>query len=364
MKSDEKLHVFFSGGGTLGPITPLIAIERVLLESYDSFESRWVITRKGIEGELLENENRVLHRIYSGKLRRYLSFLNVIDLFKLFVGFWQSLYLLWRHAPDLCISAGGFTSVPLHAAAWILHIPTWVHGQDIYAGLANKVMAPLATKVTVALKEGAEHLPAKKVEWSGNPVRNDILGITRKQGHEKLNLDPHLETLLIFGGGTGSERINEITLELLHESQEYQIVHIVGLNRPWEAHEKASSLYENYYPYMLLRDEMKYAYAAADLVVSRAGFGTLSECAALKKDLLVFPLSGPQEQNAQYLKNKNAVVTLDEKLTDGRHLAQKIRELLEDDSLKGVLGQHLHTAIPQMTEDDIKRTVKDAVSKT
>ena len=169
------MKIVFSGGGTLGPVTPLLGIYEVLKDNYPTAKFLWVGTKSGPEGELVRKQGIYFVGLTTGKFRRYRSFLNIVDFFLAFFGFFASLVFLIRHRPSVCVSAGGFVSVPLHLAAWCLRIPTWIHQQDARVGLSNKLMAPLARLITTALEKNVRQFSKKKTVWLGNPVRADIL---------------------------------------------------------------------------------------------------------------------------------------------------------------------------------------------
>src|SRR3989344_4672823 len=158
------MKIVLSGGGTLGPVVPLLAVREACLARHHDAEFIWVGTKHGPEKELVEKSGLSFFTIGAGKWRRYFSFLNIFDLFKIIIAFWQSLFFLWQEKPGLIISCGGFVSVPLHWAAAVLNIPAWVHQQDVRVGLANKLMFPFAKKITTALAETAKLLPPQKTE--------------------------------------------------------------------------------------------------------------------------------------------------------------------------------------------------------
>lgn len=124
------MKVVFSGGGTLGPVTPLLAIAQAYREKYPDTEFIWIGTKNGPEKELVEKNNIRFLTLTSGKLRRYFSFWNIFDLFQIVVGFFQAFIFLIKEKPSLLISAGGYISVPLHWAGALLAIPEWIHQQD------------------------------------------------------------------------------------------------------------------------------------------------------------------------------------------------------------------------------------------
>lgn len=337
----------FSGGGTLGPVVPLLAICEVYRQRYPQAEFVWVGTKTGPEKQLVDQYRIPFFIISGGKLRRYFSFFNFIDLFKIGVGFFQSLVLLWQEKPNLLISAGGFVSVPLHWAAFFLGIPTWVHQQDFRVGLANKLMFKTTPKITTALRDSVFLLPEHKTEWIGNPVRNLFVDniIAARQ---RLGVPPSGPVIFALGGGTGSSKINSLILEALPAwPKDWHVIHLVGKERPSELQERAAKVFANYHVYQFFTDEMKDAYAAADVVIARAGFATITELASLAKAAILVPISDThQEVNAKMLADNKAAVVLREKTDNGLKLAHIVSELVNKPDVRHYLGNRLRTVLP------------------
>ncbi|MFA7314787.1 MAG: UDP-N-acetylglucosamine--N-acetylmuramyl-(pentapeptide) pyrophosphoryl-undecaprenol N-acetylglucosamine transferase [Candidatus Magasanikbacteria bacterium] len=354
------MKVLFSGGYTLGPVTPLLAIRETIQEKYPEAEFLWVGTKTGPEKELIEETDTKFVSITSGKFRRYFSVFNIVDIIKVIVGFFQSIRILWHENPDMCISAGGFVSVPLHFAAWILGIPTWIHQQDIKIGLSNILMAPLASIVTTSVEKNVKHFSQKKTFWLGNPVRQDILHGDRKKAQEIFHLKPNLPVVFATGGGTGSAKVNQMVVEATqHLSGFVQIIHLSGKERPQELVERAKKHFLDYQVYQFFTKEMKEAYAIADIVVSRGGFGTLSEIAALGKVAIIIPKPGHQEDNVEFLEKNKAAIFVNEITSSGLQLAKIIRDLLVDKEDQKELATKLQALLPVAK----KQTIIDIVEK-
>lgn len=361
----HNMKVMFSGGGTLGPVTPLIAVYEILKDEYEDISFLWVGTKKGPEKELIEQNGIAFLSISSGKARRYLSIWNIVDIFKIIIGFFQSIKLLWREQPDVCISAGGFVSVPLHAAAWLMGIPTWIHQQDFNMGLANYLMKPFAKQITTALESQMSYFPKRKTLWLGNPVRREVMEGHRGRAFEHFGLDEDVPVVFVTGGGTGSLRINQLMVEALPQLIDHcQIIHLSGKERPQELVQHSADLFPvHYHLYQFFTDEMKDAYAAADIVISRGGFGTLTEIAALSKVAIIIPKPGHQVENVKYLENKGAVVYIDEKTADGNYLAKIIKQLLHDTIAQRQLSHNLHSLLPRAKDKDILQIFERLVSR-
>lgn len=353
------MKILFSGGGTLGPVVPLLAISEIYKKYHPQAEFMWVGTEFGPEKELVEKYQIPFFTIISGKLRRYISLWNFFDLFKIVVGFFQSLFLLWQEKPDLLVTAGGFVSVPLHFAAFTLGIPAWVHQQDSQAGLANKIMARTAKKITTALRETAANFPEKKTEWIGNPVR-DLSVANLGESRKKFGIPEGAPVILAMGGGTGSSSINKLVMEALSAwPREYHIIHLVGKERPRELQENAAKVFANYHVYKFLSDEIKDAYAIADLVITRAGFGTITELAALGKAAILLPMSHThQEVNAKLLADHQAAIVMDERTSDGLKLARTVADLIAFPETRQYLGERLRTVLPPAKHEKIVEIIE------
>ncbi|KKR34474.1 MAG: UDP-N-acetylglucosamine-N-acetylmuramyl- (pentapeptide) pyrophosphoryl-UDP N- acetylglucosamine transferase [Candidatus Magasanikbacteria bacterium GW2011_GWA2_40_10] len=331
----------------MGPVVPLLAIAEIYHKHNPQVEFIWVGTKNGPEKELVDRYHIPFFTITSGKLRRYTSLWNFFDIFKIIFGFFQSLFLLWHEKPSLLITAGGFVSVPLHFAAYALGIPAWVHQQDSLAGLANKIMSRIAKKITTALRESEKDFPENKTEWIGNPVRNlSVADIN--ESRRKFSVPQGAPVILAMGGGTGSASINKLVMEAVSAwPREYQVIHLVGKERPRELQESASKVFPNYHVYQFLKEEIKDAYAIADVVIARAGFATITELAALGKPAILLPMSGThQEVNSKLLADHQAAIVMDEKVADGLKLARTVVDLIAYPETRRYLGERLQTILP------------------
>ena len=348
------MKIMLSGGGTLGPVTPLLAIYEKYRQHNKECGFVWVGSKKGVEREVVESYSIPYYTISSGKFRRYLSFLNIIDVFKIIFGFFQSLILLWQEKPTLLITAGGFVSVPLHFAAFTMGIPTWVHQQDVGVGLANKIMGMTASKITTALQNSIKDFNKKKTEWIGNPVRDLSVSDTQKS-YELFGIPNNAKVVLAFGGGTGSNKLNNLLIEALpHIDRNWHIIHLTGKNRDDEQAKGAQDKFSNYHPYRFFTTEMRDAYAIANVVVGRGGFVTISELAALSKPAVLLPMSNThQEQNVKLLSDNKAAVIFDEKKVNGLDLAHIISELIQNVELSTYLGKKLHKILPPLQNEKL-----------
>ena len=357
------MKIMFSGGGTLGPVVPLLAIAEIYKKHDNQAEFFWVGTQRGPEKDLIAEYNIPFFTVMSGKLRRYISLWNIFDIFKVIFGFFQSLFLLWQKKPDLLITVGGFVSVPLHAAAFVLGIPTWVHQQDAQVGLANKLMSYTAAKVTTALRDTQSAFAEHKTEWIGNPVR-DLSVPSATESRKRFGIPEGAVIILAMGGGTGSATINKLVIEALSAwPRDWHVIHLVGKERPRELQENATKVFPNYHVYQFLKSEMKDAYAVADIVIARAGFASITELAALGKVCIFLPISGThQEVNAKLLADNKAAIILDEQTDTGLKLARIAAELVELHEARDYLGKRLRTILPPADPEKIVEIINSTAS--
>ncbi|NQT50085.1 undecaprenyldiphospho-muramoylpentapeptide beta-N-acetylglucosaminyltransferase [Candidatus Kuenenbacteria bacterium] len=345
------MKIILTGGGTIGSVSPLLAIKHELVEQKMCSNSDfiWVGTEEGVEKDIIEKENFPYFSIKSGKFRRYFSKENFIDPFRILKGIFQSIKIIRDFNPDYILSAGSFVSVPVVIAGWILRKKTIIHQQDIRPGLANKFMAPFASKITVTFEDSKKYFSKKKTVLTGNPVRQGIFNGNKENAIKFFKLESNLPTLFIMGGSLGAEELNKFVVESITDLIDIcQVVHIVGKGNivEWEDEDQ----FENsgrYHQYEYLFHELADVYAIADLIVCRAGLSTLTELSALKKPTVLIPIpNNQQEENARYFDSKNAVITLaQEKITVDEFLAL-IKNLFANPNSLERLGNNMAGMMP------------------
>lgn len=322
------MRIFFTGGGTAGSVTPLLAVAAKLT----GHELFFIGTKTGVERKLVPESIHYL-AIASGKFRRYWSWKNLVDPVIILFAWFQSLYLMAKYQPDVIVTAGSFVSVPVVWAGWMCNVKVVVHQQDLQVGLATKLMAPFAAIKTKAFQD----IPFAG-QWIGNPVRD--LTPTPSTLHPLPSPNPSYPTVLIFGGGTGAQAINDLVSPALTEFA--NVTHITGSNKPSAA---SAPLLRSprYQHFELLTENFAEALHTADLVVCRAGLGSISELAELRKPAIIIPMPQThQELNAQFLAKHNAAVILDQTKLTQESFTQTIKELLADKPRRTQLAESLH----------------------
>jgi UDP-N-acetylglucosamine--N-acetylmuramyl-(pentapeptide) pyrophosphoryl-undecaprenol N-acetylglucosamine transferase len=252
--------------------------------------------------------------IPAGKLRRYFSLQNCADAFKVGAGFFAAGKILKQEKPDLLFSKGGFVSVPPCAAAASLGIPVFTHESDFSPGLATKINLRFASTVFLAYEETAAYIDGvhkHKIVVSGNPVRAEFRSAEERKGRVFLDISENERILLVLGASQGARQINDLIRETIRElTKYYTVVHQVGPQIEWDM--KAT---EKYRPYPFFKEEMPHVLAAAELVVGRSGAGTIWECAAVGRPMVLIPLSGSgtrgdQVENARFFERAGAAVVI------------------------------------------------------
>lgn len=345
------MRIIFSGGGTIGSVSPLLAIYEGVKQQRPEAEFLWLATKNGPEKKLISSYGIKIKEISSGKLRRYLSLRNFFDPIFIFIGFIQSFFIILKFKPQIIISAGGFVAVPVVLAGALLKIPSIIHQQDVVPSLTNKLLAPLAKAVTVTFEKSLKDFSNKKTILTGNPVRADVLSGDKQQGLNFFKLDPSQPVVLIFGGGTGAIKLNELVFASLDSLVSFcQVIHITG------GKTEAVAEHKNYRHYDFLTKEMSLAYAVADVVVSRAGMSVLTELVALRKPSIIIPMPGShQELNATEFFKKNAIKVLHQQNLTPKNFSASIKHLLEDKVEQQNLSRNMAKV---MHQDATQRIIK------
>jgi len=324
---EKKLKILFTGGGTGGHIMPIVAISRELRRLDNSLEIYYIGPKDEYSIFLLSKENFKIHAIVSGKIRRYFSLLNITDvLFNIPIGFIQSFFLLLFIGPQLVFSKGGSGSLVVSLAANLLKIPVFLHESDSAPGLSNKKVSKFAKKVFISF-EKTEYFDQLKTILTGNPIRKELLSINQEEAKEIFNLTLEKPVILIICGSQGAETINEFVILILNDlSKNYEIIHISGSKNYKKTQIESEIILDKdlgkyYHLYPSLNDvELKNAYKVSNLIIARAGAGTIFEIAALGKPSILIPLpsaaSNHQLKNAyQYAKTGSALVIEQKNLT-------------------------------------------------
>jgi UDP-N-acetylglucosamine--N-acetylmuramyl-(pentapeptide) pyrophosphoryl-undecaprenol N-acetylglucosamine transferase len=349
-----KKTICFTGGGSAGHVTPNIAIINEL--DHQEWNINYIGSKKGIEKELITKINIPYHEISSGKLRRYVDFENVKDIFRVLRGCLEARKILKKLRPNLVFSKGGFVSVPVIVAARSLGIPIFIHESDMTPGLANKISQRFATKIFTSFEETEKFFPKNQTMAIGSPIRKEILNGSPEQGRRFLGFHHKLPILTIMGGSLGAKKINEAVRESIHDlTSKYQIVHLCGKGNV----DQALIGFPGYKQFEYIHDELPNILAATDTVLTRGGSNAIFEFLALKIPMLIIPLSkaqsrGDQILNAKSFEEKGYSLTLEEEnltkesLKHSLEKLEKNRDQFKETMASSVQGQAIKLILEEI----------------
>ncbi len=352
--NEDKKTILFAGGGTIGPVTPLLAVYEELKSSYSKWSYLWVGTKNGPERKLIAQKQISFYTLPMVKLDRFFSLRNIVSPFLLIYACIKAWKLLNELKPNAIITAGGFIAVPLVWMAWLKKIPSHIHQLDIRPGLANKLMSPFAKTISVTFPASEQDYKKGKTTVTGGPVRQEIFTpITTA-----FTFDNNLPVLFIFGGGTGAQALNEFVWGGLEELTKFaNIIHITGKD-------KGNTIQaDNYRQKEFLTDEMAEAYDKADLVVTRGGLGTFLELSALKKPAVIIPIpNSHQEDNAEILWNEKAAHILDQTSLSPQLFAAQLKKIISDKEKLAEYGKKIHSFYQKEASSKIANIIVETLS--
>lgn len=388
MNSPKNIKIALVGGGTGGPITPLLGIvdelkkrlnQQVDADNFDNGEFKgptilkskkehelhilWLGTGVGPEKWFIDEPNITFKKIICGKWRRYFDIRNITDIFKVIIGFFQSIIILCQEKPKVIISVGSFVSVPVAWAAKLCKIPVLIHQQDARVGLANRLVAPVAKVVTVTFDQSLKNYGAKAIVV-GNTVRPEFRDnkITSREAKQKLGFSSKKPLVLVMGGGTGAQFINDILEYNLDKLTSFcQVLHLTGEGKYSDKAIAQMEANPNYKFFEFLDTfGMIKALSAAIAVVSRAGMATLTELSYLAKPTILIPIANThQEDNARVFADKMAAIILEQKKLTRDEFIANVRELVYNEMLRRKLSEN----IKEIIKPDASREIADILVK-
>ncbi|MBQ9518895.1 MAG: undecaprenyldiphospho-muramoylpentapeptide beta-N-acetylglucosaminyltransferase [Firmicutes bacterium] len=319
--------IILTGGGTAGHVTPNLALlPRLRAEGFDIV---YIGSKEGIEKELICGAGVDYRAISSGKLRRYFDLKNVTDIFRVIAGIFQATAIIAKEKPDVIFSKGGFVAVPVAVGAFLNRAPFVAHESDMTPGLANRLAAPFAKKVCTTFPEAVKCVKGGKGVHTGTPIHEELFKGDADKGKKLCGFEGKKPVLLIMGGSLGSVVINNAVKEVISElTAKFDIAHIRGKGN------LDSSLdgVKGYKQFEYVNKELRDLFAAADIVLSRAGANAISEFLALNKPMLLIPLSkkasrGDQILNADSFKAQGFAEVIEEEALDGNKLVNTVEML-------------------------------------
>ncbi|PIR58117.1 MAG: undecaprenyldiphospho-muramoylpentapeptide beta-N-acetylglucosaminyltransferase [Parcubacteria group bacterium CG10_big_fil_rev_8_21_14_0_10_38_31] len=341
------MKIVLTGGGTGGHFYPLIAVAEELNNIID--EEKLINTKliymsdAPYDKRMLDEKEIKFRKITSGKIRRYFSFLNITDAIKIILGTIRTLFVIYTEFPDVVFGKGGYASFPVIFAARFFRIPVVIHESDVVPGRVNKWASKFAKRIAVSFPESINHFPEKtrnKIAVVGNPVRESLIRLPKEGFSEFLQLDKSVPVVFILGGSQGSQKINNIVVDMASElSSKYQVIHQCGKINFKETEGRVAVALENspfknrYRVFGFLNESaMKMSAAASDIIISRAGSSAIFEIASWGKPSILIPLTGSaqdhQRENAYAFARTGASEVIEERNLSPHILLSEIDRIL------------------------------------
>lgn len=338
-------RIVLVGGGTGGHFFPLLAVAESI-RTLDPSAELILFGEGRFFSEAIGQTGLRHETIIAGKFRRYFSPVIIWDLVKMFLGFFQALWLMLRYMPDAVFCKGGYVSVMPALAAKLYAISVYTHESDSVPGWSNRFIGKIAKVVFTSFESATGYFKAGKAMMVGNPIRPELLLGNKDSALTQFNLKADRKTILVAGGSQGSRRINEAILNMLVElTKDFQVIHQSGDTQYDVVKAAADQLIKdggqtygpvisaNYRLYSFFSvGDLANAYAASDVIISRGGASNLFEIASLGKPAIIIPItksaSDHQMQNAAEFQKYGAVVIEEANITPHIILTQ-IQELLK-----------------------------------
>ncbi len=348
------MRVMVVGGGSAGHVLPALPVIAALRAQGN--EVVFVGTYSGAEAQWVAASDVLFVAISAGKLRRYFSWQNFTDVFRIVRGVVQAYGLIGRHKPDVVFSKGGFVSFPVAFAAWLRRIPVVAHESDLTPGLANRLVMPFVATLCVSFPHTQVGNDKVRVVHTGTPLRPEILEGEPERGRARLGLDHSKPLLVVTGGSLGADALNAVVRSALPAlGARFNILHVCGPGK-MSAIEQPGYIQREY-----VDEGWGDILAAADVVLSRAGANALFELLALRKLHLLVPLSakasrGDQLANAAYAEQQGFSAVLMEEALDAQALVSALQTLLaKRAAYEGAMSQFANLDATQLIVDELNR---------
>ena len=361
----KQYKFILSGGGTGGHIYPAVAIANELKTRFPDAEFLFVGAQDKMEMQKVPQAGYAIKGLWIAGLQRKLTLQNMLFPVKLLDSLWKSRKIIKQFKPDAVIGTGGFASGPLLQMANMLGIPTLIQEQNSFPGITNKLLSKKANAICVAYENLERFFPKEKMILTGNPVRQDLIAIEskREEAIAYFKLDANKKTLLVLGGSLGARRINQLIEKELKNiaAQNVQIVWQCG-KLYFEEYKKYNS--ENVQVVAFI-EKMDFVYAAADVIISRAGASSVSELCIVGKPVIFIPspnvAEDHQTKNAKAIVDKKGALLLKESQLDSE-FSLVFEALMKDSGKQKQLSENIkELALPEATKqivDEIERLIK------
>lgn len=359
----KQYKFILSGGGTGGHIYPAIAIANELKSRFPDAEFLFVGAKDKMEMQKVPQAGYKIIGLWIAGLQRRFTFDNTLFPIKLISSLLKSRAIIKQFKPDVVIGTGGFASGPLLEVAALSGIPTLIQEQNSFPGITNKLLSKRANKICVAYENLQRFFPNEKMILTGNPVRQDLIDIDskREEAVRYFDLDANKKTLLVLGGSLGARRVNQLIAKeiLTFSANNVQVIWQCG--KLYFEDYKHFEENENIQIHSFI-DRMDLVYAAADIVISRAGASSVSELCIVGKPVIFIPspnvAEDHQTKNAQAVVDKKGAILLKESQLDAQ-FSVVFEALLNDPEKQKELSENIkHLALPEATKQIVDEIIK------
>jgi len=358
----QSINILLSGGGTGGHIYPAIAIANELKTRFPEANFLFVGAKDRMEMEKVPQNGYKIKGLWISGIQRSLSLKNLSFPFKLISSLWNAKKIIKQFQPNVIIGTGGFASGPTLFMANRKGIPTLIQEQNSFPGITNKLLAKKVKKICVAYDNLERFFPADKIIKTGNPVRQDLIEIDkhRAEAQQFFKLDITKKTLLVIGGSLGARRVNEFIESKINwfVAQGIQVIWQTGklYYRDYKKYEKLNGVQVHAF-----LNNMNFAYASSDFIISRAGAGSISELCIVGKPTIFIPspnvAENHQVKNAEAVVEKDGAILIEEK--NLKTFQKEFEDLLKDEKRQQQLSKNIKKlALPNAT-----KTIVDEIEK-
>lgn len=342
---NKILKIIFTGGGSGGHTMPALSMIQDLKEFSNKEKKEikilFIGSYNGVEKDILKKHNIDYNEISTGKLRRYFSFNNITDIFKVIKGISQANKIIKKFDPDILVSTGGYVSIPPVMAAKKNKIPIIIHEQTINSGLANRIAGKYANKIALTFKESLKYFPKQKCVITGIPLRKEIFRGSKEKAFKRFGLDKTLPVLLFMGGGLGCHILNQTSLNILEDLLEnFNIIFQTGRSIENSDHKEILKLKKSlinsksnkFVVFEFIENEIGDVYSITDLAIARSGAGTVNELMSLKIPAIFIPLqiatNNEQLKNAKIMEKIGSAVIIEENNLTPELLKKNINNII------------------------------------
>lgn len=361
-----------SGGGTGGHIYPAIAIANELKLRYPNAEFLFVGAKDRMEMDKVPQAGYKIEGLWISGIQRRFTLKNLLFPLKLILSLWTSYRVLQKFKPNVVIGTGGFASGPLLKVATLKKIPSLIQEQNSFPGITNKLLSKKVNAICVAYQDLERFFPEHKIKLTGNPIRKELLHITEKESKARVQfkLENKKLTLLVLGGSLGARRINQLIASNItfFKDNNIQVIWQCG-KLYYEQYQHYNK--ENHIQVHAFLNQMDLAYAASDIIISRAGAISVSELCIVGKPVIFIPspnvAEDHQTKNAKAVADKNAAILIKESHLEAEFQLQ-FTTLISNSENRNTLSKNIKAlALPNATTliaDEVETLLKSYVTSS